>query len=75
MGTNLIGVGTPQANPTVEAEFRQLLPPDVPFVATRLTSTSADTRQRLVDYLQATCLDTRASNARSRALLATATRS
>ncbi|KAA0206664.1 MAG: hypothetical protein EDM71_09005 [Proteobacteria bacterium] len=47
-----IGVGTPQANPTVEAEFRRLLPVDVEFVSTRLVSRQADARARLVEYLE-----------------------
>lgn len=46
-----IGVGTPQANPTVEAEFRRLLPADIESVATRLYCPDPDLRVRLLDYL------------------------
>ena len=47
-----IGVGTPQANPTVEPEWRRLLPTDVDFYVTRLTSGAADARQRLIEYIE-----------------------
>lgn len=47
-----IGVGTPQANPTVEPEFRRLLPTDVDYYVTRLTSSATDARQRLIEYIE-----------------------
>lgn len=45
-----IGIGTPQANPTVEAEMRVLLPPNVAMVVVRLTSAAADPLARLRHY-------------------------
>lgn len=48
----LVGIGTPQANPTVEAELRILLPPEVGMAVARLTSPSADPRERLRYYLR-----------------------
>ncbi len=46
-----IGIGTPQANPTVEDELRILLPPAVGMSVTRLTSLAAKPEDRLRDYL------------------------
>lgn len=44
-----VGIATPQANPTVEDEFRILLPPKLAFNVVRLTG-GQDSRERLVDY-------------------------
>lgn len=46
-----IGIGTPQANPTVEAELAILLPRACSLHVTRLTSTALAPEQRLEDYL------------------------
>jgi maleate isomerase len=46
------GLLTPQANPTVEPEFRHLAPAGTELYVARLTSRSDDPRARLVDYLE-----------------------
>jgi maleate isomerase len=46
------GLLTPQANPTVEPEFRRLAPPDTELYVARLASRSEDPRARLVEYLE-----------------------
>lgn len=46
-----IGVGTPQANPTVEDEFRILIPRDVGMHFVRLTSDATEPAERLQQYL------------------------
>lgn len=55
---SLIGVLTPQANTTVEAEFWTLLPPDWSLINGRLTSTAGSIEARLRDYadtLESSC--------------------
>lgn len=47
-----MGVATPQANPTVEAEFSILFPRTVSLQASRLICDTADPKQRLMSYIQ-----------------------
>jgi maleate isomerase len=47
-----VGIGTPQANPTVEMEMRRLLPKDVEPLTTRLVSRLTSSDERLVEYLE-----------------------
>jgi maleate isomerase len=49
--TARIGIGTPQANPTVEAEFGILLPRTCSLHVVRLTGTPDNPEQRLRQYL------------------------
>ena len=46
-----LAVATPQANPTIEAEVRRVLPNDVDYCTLRLLSDSGDPKTRLVEYL------------------------
>jgi maleate isomerase len=47
----MLGIGTPQANPTVETEFQALRPPGVNLVAVRLLCMDKDPEQRIAGYL------------------------
>ncbi|MBB5707047.1 hypothetical protein [Sphingopyxis panaciterrulae] len=47
----IIGIGTPQANPTVEAEMRILLPQNALLQTTRLASSAPESLDRLREYL------------------------
>lgn len=48
----IAAVLTPMANPTVEAEFRALLPREFPWVTGRLVSDESDGMARLVAYAE-----------------------
>jgi len=50
-GGGRIGIGTPQANPTVETEFAILTPPTASVTVARLTSQAKAPADRLRDYL------------------------
>jgi maleate isomerase len=47
----LVGVGTPQANPTVEAEMLALRPAGVGLVTARLVCLNEDPKRRLLSYI------------------------
>ncbi len=47
-----LGIGPPQANPTVEPEIAALLPDTVAMHVSRLTSKQPAARDRLVEYLE-----------------------
>jgi len=46
----IIGLATPQANPTAEIEISLLMPSGVACVTARMVSSAAESRQRLIDY-------------------------
>ena len=46
-----LGIATPQANPTVEAEMRRIIPNNIDYCVLRLLSKSSDPKTRLIDYL------------------------
>ena len=46
-----IGVGTPQANPTVEIEFQRFMQDPVHAMFTRLTSKAESPNDRLIEYM------------------------
>lgn len=48
----LIGVATPQANPTVELEFREFYRGPICAQITRLTSSASQPGDRLIDYMR-----------------------
>jgi maleate isomerase len=50
----LVGIGVPQANPTVEQEVFALRPPGLSIVTARLTSSVADAEQRVLEYFERT---------------------
>ncbi len=45
-----VGIGVPQANPTVEAEMRRLMPADAELLTVRLASRAPTSVERLIDY-------------------------
>jgi maleate isomerase len=47
-----IGIGVPQANTTIEAEFRAIAPAGVNVITARLQGSRTDSRQRLLDYFR-----------------------
>ncbi len=47
-----VGIATPQANPTVEPELRELLPATIGVYATRLVHASANVDERLHYYMR-----------------------
>ena len=47
----LVGVLTPQANTTVEAEFSILKPPSIGLITSRLTSKKPTINSRLIEYI------------------------
>lgn len=50
----IVGIGVPQANPTVEQEMFALRPAGLSLVTTRLTSQADGLEQRLRDYVERT---------------------